>query len=320
MANNRVFWAIQAVKVFDDVVHGVQSATTETSFALEQLFELGQTETYQNIEGLPEVSMTVERVLDGYDLLYELCTQNATSGTLLAKTNEACDVTMLVYPDDQENAEGTAAVSVFFSGMYISSLSYTFPVEGNATENITLVGNDSVWASGVGSASITGVFGSDEPLASEGVMRRQHVDMDASTWPTIIPGINGSGKNVDTAGVFAAHIQDVTVTVNLGREDLLELGRRKPYYRFVNFPVQVETTINITAGGDRPGHMIDVDSNEDNLTDETILVVLADGTSVDCGSRNKLQSVSTSGGDTGGGVKTIAYSFQNSNYLVITSP
>ena len=39
-------------------------------FNLEQAFELGQIQIYENIEGLHEVEVTMEKVLDGYPLLY----------------------------------------------------------------------------------------------------------------------------------------------------------------------------------------------------------------------------------------------------------
>jgi len=48
-----------------EVVHGVQSVGVTTNFSLEQVFEFGQIEIYENIEALPEIEVTVERTLDG---------------------------------------------------------------------------------------------------------------------------------------------------------------------------------------------------------------------------------------------------------------
>jgi hypothetical protein len=132
--------------------------------------------------------------------------------------------------------------------------------------------------------------------------------------------VAGSGYNVETAGVFGAHIQDVTVSTTLGRQDLFELGRKKPYYRFANFPVAVDCTINVSAGGTNPGDNVNAISDASNLTNEPIIIKIADGTVFDLGTKNKLQSVTYSGGDTGGGQVTIAYAFQNFNKLDITSP
>ena len=36
--------------------------------------------------------------------------------------------------------------------------------------------------------------------------------------------------------LFASMIQDVTISTALSKEDLLDLGKRKPYYRYASFP------------------------------------------------------------------------------------
>ena len=66
MANNRIFYACQAVGLKPmgnptgdyKVAHGVQSVGITTNFNLEQAFELGQIQIYENIEGLPDVEVT----------------------------------------------------------------------------------------------------------------------------------------------------------------------------------------------------------------------------------------------------------------------
>ena len=77
--NKRIFYACQAVAISNegddslaagDMVHGVQSVGITTNFNLEQAFELGQIEIYENIEGTPDIEVTLEKVLDGYPLIY----------------------------------------------------------------------------------------------------------------------------------------------------------------------------------------------------------------------------------------------------------
>jgi hypothetical protein len=46
---------------------------------------------------------------------------------------------------------------------------------------------------------------------------------------------------------YNVHVQSIRVTVNLGRDELHELGRKGPYWRYVNFPVEVRTDIEIMA-------------------------------------------------------------------------
>ena len=77
-ANNRIFYACQAVALKPmaglnaqyKVAHGVQSVGITTNFNLEQAFELGQIQIYENIEGTPDIEVTMEKVLDGYPLIY----------------------------------------------------------------------------------------------------------------------------------------------------------------------------------------------------------------------------------------------------------
>lgn len=340
MSNFRVFYPVHYVAIGPHAtasgveVHGLQSVNLTTTFNLEQVLELGQLDTYENIENVPDIEMTVEKVLDGYPMVYHMATQGATATSLLNRTNQQADVFLSIFSDSQDNASGTAAVQAYCSGMYVNSLNYTLPVEGNCTESVTLVGNDKVWITGSGTVwaggtgfAFEGHFtGGDAPAS--GVQRRENVVMGSaptgSVWPSNLQGmtvVSGSGYNILSGGQFGAHLQDVTISTDLGREDLFELGRRKPYYRFVSFPTTVDCTINVTAGGTQPGDLINADSDsESNQSAEPILVKLSDGTHFDLGTTNKLQSVVYSGGDTGGGVATVAYNFQNFNTLKITSP
>ena len=73
---NRIFYAGQQVAVGRtsdqayQVLKGVQSVSMTTTFNLEQAFQLGQLEIYENIEGVPNVEMTINRLLDGTTLAY----------------------------------------------------------------------------------------------------------------------------------------------------------------------------------------------------------------------------------------------------------
>lgn len=340
MANNRVYYPLHYIAIGPYCsasgveVHGLQSVTMNTTFNLEQVFELGQLDIYENLENLPSIDLTAEKVIDGYPLMYHLASTQATNASLANRTNTRCDVILSVFSDSQESSSGIPVVQAYCSGMYINSITFNLPVEGQLTENINLVGNDKIWVTGSGTVwydkvgyAFDGHFDATDSPAS-GVKRRQNVKMgdsasNGSVWPTNLPGItivNGSGYNVEVAGQFGAHIQDVSVTCNLGRTDLFELGRRRPYHRYANFPTAVDCTINITAGGENPGDNINADSDVDNLTDEPIVIKIDDGTVIDLGTKNKLQSVSYSGGDTSGGVVTLQYQYQNFNKLTVTAP
>jgi hypothetical protein len=220
--------------------------------------------------------------------------------------------------------------------MYVSSVSYTFPVDGNFTEDVTLVGNDKIW----GATTATGSFANntDEPAAGEGVNRRQHLDMANSLFPIEIPGISPSGKNtlIGSGSGHAVHFQNITVSCDLGRESILELGTMVPYHRYVTFPVEVTSEfeviavsgdgINATESGYWTGDYtyggsasVATASNTGcasarfNLRDQKIFIQTCEGTRIGLGQKNKLTSVNYTGGDTGGGNVSVTYSYSNFN-------
>lgn len=336
MADNfRIHYPIQEVRLGpycaaatgSMAIHGLQSVSANTSFNLESVFELGQLDIYENIEGLPQIEFTMEKVLDGYPLMYHLATSGAATASLLNRSNQRADLYLNIYPDTFESASGVPMLQVYCSGMYINSVTYNLSVEGNSRESISLVGNDKIWSTG----SLTGTFDNDDsPAFVSGVLRRQDVVMGdtagtSSRWPTIIPGIEAvSGHNALDGDKYTVHIQDVSITANFGREDINELGHRRPYYRYATFPIQVETSINVllapqdgASTGDGANAVAD---SEHNVTDETIVVHLADGTVFDMGTKNKLASVSYGGGDANGGNVTATYVFRNFNTLTVTHP
>lgn len=341
MANNRIFYAIQALGFAPHGVgsgpnpsgfvpaHGVQSVGMNTTFNLSQVFELGMLDIYENVEGIPDVELTAQKVLDGYPLLYHLATPTATGPSLVARTaNQRVYAALNIYPDTYEAASGTPLQAVGMSGMYLSALTYTFNVDGPSTEDVTLVGNDKLWfASGL--ANFVPDFGGDRPLSlvnatSGGIQHREDVLMgeaaNSSRFPAEIPGITSSGTNKLTDGVYGAHIQRVTVQCNLGRTDLFELGRRGPYYRYVNFPIEVTSAIETTTSD---GDLIDAEADPasgTNLTDQPIKIAMREGTVVDLGTRNKLQSVTYGGGDAGGGNVAVTYNYRCFNTLTVTHP
>lgn len=347
MSNQRVYWAIKAVGVSRigessfTAIHGVQSVGITTTFNLEQVFELGQLAIYENIENIPDVEVTLERVLDGYPLAYHLCTRGYAADTLSGRQNQQCIMAMSIFGDTQNSASGVPLTQVTMSGLYVSSLTYTFPVEGNSTESLTLVGNNKVWKTSSFDFSGTIFDNTDEPLALTsglgGTQRRENVVFEvpvadvtldangqvitaaATILPPDIDGISSSGTNaVDSEGDFAAHLQNISISTNLGRENLNELGRRGPYYRYITFPVEVTCDIEVfTTRGDMVNA---IEAAASNLTDRTIRVYSEDGTFINLGTKNKLATVTYGGGDTGGSNATVTYSYSTFNDLTVTHP
>lgn len=381
MPNNRIFYAIHSVAIKEngttptnevvpiiagvdvvpsgrwELVRGAQSVGMTTTFNFEQVFQLGQIEIYEYVELEPEIEFTIERVLDGTKPLWFMTTGPRGGITLVERTaNYTIDVAVPVYPDTQTRATGLPISMVYGSGMFLSSVTYTFPADGNFTESVTLVGNDKIWSdfelagdpypislargsgiadqgsdqtqlgfpSGIldpnpgGISPFTAVNGEDALVIGSGVQRRESFDLVCSRLPTEIPGVTSSG----TLGGLVEHIQTVTVSTDLGREDIFELGRKRPFFKFVTFPIEVTCAIEvITSQGD----LIDATSSEpaacertNNTSNQEIILCLCEGLQIDLGARNRLQSIDWGGGEAGGDNVTVTYNYNNFNDLTIT--
>jgi hypothetical protein len=345
MPFNRIFYATQGVALRGQNTEGtslsswyyprgLQSIGITTNFALEQVFQLGQIELYDNMENVPEVEVTMSKVIDGTFPLYLLCTcgQNAASFAsgkeIVALANNRVNVRLGLYSDDLSAATGTPTNYVDCSGMYLSSVSYTIPVEGNATEDVTLVGNNKVWNnSSLGTPDTKGTFGSTTDggtMTAPSIARRYKYNTVESIIPT------GLGGGIPAPGGGKPRMQSVTISANLGREAIYELGAMAPYYRYVTFPLEVTSEFQILAAS---GDMVQA-SDFSNLTSscateyknlqdkEVNIVICGSGTGnslrLDLGKKNKLTSVNYAGGDTGGGNATVTYSYQTFNKLVVS--
>ena len=376
--NNRIFYACQMVgmakmgtedatlRLSHIVAHGVQSVGITTNFNLEQAFELGQIQIYENIEGLPDVEVTLEKVLDGYALLYHLATPSPASVGLVGRGKDRTDLSLGIYSDafdsvtDSGNRyiaasdNGVPEVEVFCSGMYVGSVSYTVPVDGNATESLTLTGNNKQWITASDEMHITSTgtdFGtgawsltkfSDEPKAmtdvSGGIQRRENVQLNRSIFPSTVYGMNGSGVGNawnSTSMSPRVHMQNISMSTDFSREDIMELGARNPYYRAPGFPIEVSCEFEaIAISGDfvsaletgdpnfwNPSHAdYNLKASGDNTKEEIIFVKLEDGTVFDLGRKNRLSSVSYGGGDATGGNVSISYSYTNFNDFTVLHP
>lgn len=336
MNNRRIFYPCQAVGIAPNgtntftTVHGLQSVGINTKFNLEQVFEIGQLAIYQNVENLPDIEATVEKVLDGYPLLYHLFTYGAPDASLIGRSNQRATLGLSLYGDTQLAASGNAQQQCTCSGMFLSSWTLDIKIEGNAMETASAVGNNKTWAVlGASGQTITfqgGFTGTDVPLAAEGVNRRQNLVMANCRFPKDIPGINtGTGVNsAQSDGFYTVKFQSIRVTANLGREMLMELGHKAPYFRFVNFPVEIRCDFEIL---DTQGDLVSATdngmlANGNNLSPQHIYIEMKEGTKVDLGSQNMMSSVNFGGGNAGsrGGNARSTFSYITFNDLTVTHP
>ncbi len=187
----------------------------------------------------------------------------------------------------------------------------------------------------------------DSPPGTGGVNRRENLittflpangldvngmvaDSDTTILPPEVFGISDSGTNEKSNGTdFDAHLTSITVSADLGREAINELGRKAPYFRNAAFPVEVTCEIEVTSTS---GDMISATEagiystgtdpclDGGNLVDRTIRIATCEGTRIYLGVRNKLSSVNYTGGDSGGGNVTVSYTFSTfSDFTVMHS-
>ena len=236
---------------------------------------------------------------------------------------------------------------VEMSGLVVSSVGYNFPLDDNFSEDVTMVGNYKVWKSGTATNTISadcgvtyyptggdgsGVAGGfasndDAPIGDGGVNRRENITFASATSynsgdytvvPQDIPGVGANGvKGTD------ARISSITTSVDLGREDIFELGSKLPYAKTVSFPVEVTCDFEVTTvSGDLINALDDCTeagacNTKQNLNERPIRIATCEGLRLWLGKKNKLSSVTYGGGDAGGGNSTVTYSYSNFNDFTV---
>ena len=333
-------------------MHGVQSVGMTTNFNITPVFQYGEIAIYENIEDIPDVQISASKLLDGYPLFYHAASSGATSPHLAGRSNERSDFAMSIFADTDTFSAGAPGSQVTCSGLYFGSLSYTFDSEGQGTEDISFVGNDKVWANdpeygdstGAQFSNFSGIFdGTDSPSGVAGVTRREDIlfavvtgsgldlngmvaDPDATILPPDIHGISTTGTNNLAAGKYPAHVNSISFSLDFGRESINELGHKAPYTRYASFPIEVTTEINVTSAS---GDMVSATeagilttgtgcgSDLGNLADATIRLATCNGLRIYAGYKNRLQTVSHAGGDTGGGNVTTSYTYRNFNDFTV---
>jgi len=336
---------------------GLQSAGVSTTFNSEPVSQLGTLQIYAQTETSPEVEVTLSKVLDGTAPLYSICTAKVNPDTTTSLESVNADLTQVasnmvnvriaVVSDTDSAATGNANHHTLCERMYLSSVSFTFPVDGNATEEVALVGTRKIWGSSLtlpGNSSST-PYGT----GTDAIVRRQYISV-TGTATTATRDDNGrlDLANLPNASVLPAklprhiingvsqpHLQNITINASFNRENINELGFFGPYYKYTTFPIEVTSEFEVIAvSGDlvaandfeykdnngNDASTFDCTTQYTNLTNEEIVVKVCgitpnDSLYLDLGKKNKLTSVNYTGGDTGGGNATITYSYQTFNKL-----
>ena len=340
---NRIFYGSQVAQVKPATTGvsfgswyqplGVQSVGMNSSFDTQQTFQLGALDLYNISENVPNIEVTINKLLDGTSPLYLMCMggSNGIAGANCTSfaadqintkgfgglASNSVDFRLGIYDGITTSSTGTTNDYVLCERMYLSSVNYTFPVDGNATEEVSLVGNNKLWSKNNALADMGGYTFTEATLKASKLARRQFIDINSSVLPT------GSGGM--PTGLGTPYLQSITISANLGRENINELGAFAPRTRYATFPVEVTSEFQVVA---TVGDYVDA---KDFLANSGCAILYKNlnmlpiqinicGNSGDSsnlslflGSGNQLTSVNYTGGDTGGGNATVTYSFRNYN-------
>lgn len=287
--SNRIFYAVQNVNM-NGIEDGFQSVSINASVDFEQVFALGNLDVYENIEGVPSVEFSVERAYpqSGANTMWASFDPSSNTGTTQAASTARPTLQMMVADDNVQPYAGVGFCKS--TGCYVSSWSCNFPIDGFATESVTLVSNDLQW--GQGSAAIAGTP-TGNALFTDKVIRRKDLTEQAGQ-----------------------RLQSVSFSADIGREDLFELGKKAPYFRAATFPIETtsdwEYLDTASQSGPAAGSRLNMDSaSEADITSD--VTVTFNGVSIGGGAR--LNATNYSGGDAGGGNATVTYSYIAYNFL-----
>ena len=290
---NRVYFASQGLSVSGITVEGAQSVGISVNYNLEQAFQLGRLAIYDNIVTDGEVTVTASKNLDGNKTMFGLMGGGNVGGygdtrvniVVASNTNES-----------DTSLNSSAQVCTTMTGCYLSSLSYTFPSDGFATEEISWITDNK---------SIEGTVNAPSATGAENVYRH-HV-----SWSGVHENDN---------------VTNISVSTDLGREAMFKLGSFRPYHRFANFPFEVTVEFTVANTGvdntvvDLDGVTCTGNGSLPALTDIFVYVCDSNQNTANVGYTFtmrgcRLSAVSQDGGDTGGGNASTTYTYITYNNL-----
>ena len=301
MASNRIFYAVQRAKV-NDIQNGFQSISINASVDFEQVFELGCLDIYENLEGIPSAEVTAERALPSTGVVGGVTQWISLANAATSNSQNA----YLYVMDDSLLGGGSHSPSGVIQATdgYVSSYSVNMPVDGFATDTLTIVCDTLQWE-----RSADGSICNPGDTNNTGSDRVQYRNDYLST------------------ATQDLGIQNVSFSVDIGREDLFELGKKSPFFRAATYPIEVtsdfEVLANATAArfgpfgtkASDPSAAASKLSFTRNQTTDITQDLHVQFNGYNMGSGCRLVGTNYAGGDAGGGNATITFSYLGYNYL-----
>lgn len=347
MANTRQFYANSALFVKPagsggayTFVRGIQSASDSFDLPADYLLEWGQVGLYEAVDGIADVTFDAEKLIDGGVPLYLVTTEGSTGAGLTARSEKRCILAVGIYPSDADYVSGTPTRVIEYSGQQPTNISYSFTTDGPFTESMSFLGNYAKWTA---AAATYGTIptnptssGGDTPPAltacSGGVQFKENFLFTGtypSLLPTYIPGIMPTGTLAGTMIMSnscpTVPIQSISVSCDLSRDTIPQLGCKTPYARVAQFPVDVTSEIEILS---QSGHGLEITETGatlvgceyTNAPSSRLRFATESGLIIDLGSQNKLTSVTQTYGDTGGSNASYTLSFTNKSVMTVRHP
>ena len=343
MANSRQFYANSALfcKTAGSggaytFIRGIQSASDSFDLPAEYLLEWGQVGLYEAHDGIADVTFNAEKLIDGGVPLYLVATQGSTAASLTARSEKRSVLAVGIYPSDADYVSGTPTRVIEYSGQQVTNISYNFNTDGPFNESIAFLGNYAKWtAAGATYGTIPAnptSSGADVPPAltscSGGIQFKENFLFTGtypSLLPTFVPGITSSGTMTMSNSCPTVPVQSITVSCDLSRDTVPQLGCKTPYARLAQFPVDVTSEISILS---QSGHGLEITETGatlvgceyTNAPSSRLRFCTESGLVIDLGSQNKLTSVTQTYGDTGGSNANYTLSFTNKSVMSVFHP
>jgi len=330
MANIRTFYACQSLAARGpsgsdgdavagnfkttsyEAIEGISTLGMTTNYNLEPIYQIGRLAPADLYENNPEVELSITQTLsEGTNLIQYMM----GTGTLNSLSDARGGLLLSIFPETVASGAGNRLASIEIEPAYIQSLSLNFSTDAPFTADYTVVGNSKVYEQ----HNLGSPFNSTPRETLTGIVRRQSMfGPGPAATNSKFTNYNGKGGALPSG----SKVQNITVSVDLGREEIYEMGKVLPFARYINFPVEVTTEFEvIVASGDMaeiklPESTSCTDLVPRNITPQPIEFRLCDSRGesfdrYDLGNKNYLQSVTQAGGDGGGGNVTYTYSYIN---------
>ena len=337
---------------------GVQSVGVSSSIPSVSLPDLGRFQRkYKFDSARKDFEITIERVISKNDFQDSSIMHTTDQGNTFYRTksygtsystnhilyednlgvqgelnsNNKClknyDIVIIYGPDDEDRLDNSNTLTnVVYKNCVITNLSYSFSVDGPATESITLLSRTAAY-------NMSGTM--DEPdntwetgsAQSGQTIKRSDIDFNKTVVPTEAAG---AFQGVSDSDVHAG-LQSIDIDIAIDYTELMDVGiwrgtasgdeGKQNLWRFVNLPIDVTCSFTGISRALYPYETIDV--NDEKFTNDKQIKIVTDSTYYtgasptarfniwDLGSKNYLDNISVSGGDASGGNVELTLSYRN---------